>query len=190
MTDLLVARVSRSWDAGQAAYAERVAVGSQPQFGVFGGPFDFFDNHNWNAIIAINIVYIALVFVLSKWSAAQEKPLDVTIVMRVYNLICVGLAGYVVYGIVVYKMSQPGPFVCNSLDVDTEAGKKLAFVVWVYYAQKYWEFLDTFIFIFRQSWRQVLFSSSKHSCIVGQALLVAAYSFRFCMSTIILQSRL
>ena len=36
-----------------------------------------------------------------------------------------------------YKLGNPGTFVCNSIDTGNEKGDHLAFVIWVYYAQKY-----------------------------------------------------
>jgi elongation of very long chain fatty acids protein 4 len=108
-------------------------------------------------------VYLIGVYLASKWSNAQKEPMDLKLLMRVYNAICVGLAGYVVYGIVMYKMTvNAGTFVCNPIDTSSAAGKQLAYVIWVYYAQKYVEMADTFIFIFRQSWRQVTFLHVYH----------------------------
>ena len=47
----------------------------------------------------------------------------------------------------------------------------MAFIFWVFYAQKYWEFLDTWLFILRKSYRQVtflhLFHHSSITIVVG-----------------------
>jgi elongation of very long chain fatty acids protein 4 len=103
------------------------------------------------------------VYLATNWSKAQKTPMDLKLLMRFYNAMCVGLAAYVVYGIVLYKVTvNAGTFVCNPIDTETPEGKQLAFVIWVYYAQKYVEMADTFIFILRQSWRQVTFLHVYH----------------------------
>mmetsp|Transcript_75427 Transcript_75427/g.214526 ORF Transcript_75427/g.214526 Transcript_75427/m.214526 type:complete len:339 (-) Transcript_75427:223-1239(-) len=97
-------------------------------------------------------------------------------VIMVYNAVCVFLAGYVVVGMLYYKMQEPGKFVCNvSARVDDpEAAKFIAWVFWVFYAQKFWEFCDTWFFILRRSFRQVtflhIFHHSSITFVVGTIL--------------------
>ena len=93
--------------------------------------------------------YLCAVWVVTKWSVSRAKPMGLKRLMQIYNLLCVCLAGYVVQGIVRYKLGKPGSFICNPMDLSTNEGKYLARVIWVYYAQKYVELLDTFIFILR-----------------------------------------
>jgi hypothetical protein len=50
-------------------------------------------------------------------------------VAQVYNVVCVSLAVYVVYGVLEYKLVKPGSFACNKLDA-TAAGRKLSRVLW------------------------------------------------------------
>merc|ERR1719183_2690588 len=63
-------------------------------------------------------------------------------------------------------------FVCNRTaipgegDDDGHAGF-LAHVFWVFYAQKFWEFLDTWFFIMRMSFRQVTFLHVFHHCSIN-----------------------
>ena len=49
--------------------------------------------------------------------------------MQVYNAVCVALAGYVVVGVVRYKLEKPGTFACNAPDL-SPAGQRLAQVMW------------------------------------------------------------
>jgi hypothetical protein len=67
---------------------------------------------------------------------------------------CVLLAGTSAYAMIRGKMLQPG-FVCNTNNDMTEAGQLLAWGSQVFYYQKYWEFMDTFIFMLRKRYRQV-----------------------------------
>ncbi len=46
-------------------------------------------------------------------------------------------------------------FVCNTRELETESGQWRAWSMWVYYAQKYFEFLDTVFIILKKSWRQL-----------------------------------
>ena len=48
---------------------------------------------------------------------------------QVYNAVCVALAGYVVVGVVRYKLEKPGSFACNAPDL-SPAGHRLAQVMW------------------------------------------------------------
>jgi elongation of very long chain fatty acids protein 4 len=159
-------RVMSSWPRSMQEYASRVQAKQQPQFGLLAGTgyeaYDFTDNQNWSAIVGVNVVYFVLVAISCAYMKNRKEPFDLKPIIRVYNAVCVALAAYVVYGTVMYKMAKPGPFVCNSPDVGTEAGQAYTFVIWVYYAQKYFEMLDTFFFIFRQSWRQLTFLHLYH----------------------------
>lgn len=147
-------------------YEKRVSSGTQPSFSSFGvlpTTLDFLDNQNIYAITIINVAYFGIVYFLYLlMSRKGVEPLKIKNVIRLYNLVCVALAGYVVVGVVRYKLVSPGSFACNGMDLSSPAGKKLAFVLWVYYAQKYFEFLDTFFFILRKSWRQVSFLHLYH----------------------------
>eukprot|EP00656_Telonema_subtile_P006214 TRINITY_DN12850_c0_g1_i3.p1 TRINITY_DN12850_c0_g1~~TRINITY_DN12850_c0_g1_i3.p1 ORF type:complete len:301 (-),score=60.90 TRINITY_DN12850_c0_g1_i3:243-1145(-) len=79
---------------------------------------------------------------------------------------------YVVVGIGWYKYNHPGTFMCNPLP---EQDSELTWLFWVFYAQKYWEFLDTWVFILRCSFRQVsvlhLFHHSSITVVVGTIMM-------------------
>ena len=78
-------------------------------------------------------------------------------VMAVYNLSCVAAAGYCMVGVLKYKLKHGGSFACNATELKTEDGKHLAWVVYVFYAQKFWEFIDTWLFILNKNFRQLTF---------------------------------
>merc|ERR1719389_53497 len=63
-------------------------------------------------------------------------------------------------------METPGSFACNETD-RTKKGEFLAWIFWVFFAQKFWEFLDTFFFILRKSFRQVTFLHIFHHCSIN-----------------------
>lgn len=70
-----------------------------------------------------------------------------------------------------HKYNHPGTFMCNALPLQDTG---LAWLFWVFYAQKFWEFLDTWIFVLRCSFRQVtvlhLFHHSSIAVVVGSIL--------------------
>lgn len=91
---------------------------------------------------------------------------------QVYNAACVLLAGYVVVGIVRYKLAKPGTFACNGPDFSA-AGRALSHASWVYYAQKFFEYGDTLFFVLRKSFRQLTFLHVYHH--VSITLVTAAF---------------
>merc|ERR1711879_465129 len=63
-------------------------------------------------------------------------------------------------------------FVCNKTIVPGSNGddghaRFMATVFWVFYAQKFWEFFDTWFFIMRKSFRQVTFLHVFHHCSIN-----------------------
>lgn len=107
-------------------------------------------------IIGFNTAYLIITYLLYQYMQRRDAIPDKFLkpVIAAYNLICVFLAGYVVVGVIKYKLKHPGSFACNETDM-TEDGYFLRHIVWVFYAQKFWEFLDTWFFILRKSFRQV-----------------------------------
>merc|ERR1719247_2932659 len=104
----------------------------------------------------------------------REAAFKLKPVLLVYNASCVVLAGYVVWGICVAKLQNPGSFSCNPI-VRTRDGDYLA---WVFCAQKFWEFLDTFFFILRKSFRQVTFLHIFHHCSINIVIgLIIPYDY-------------
>lgn len=150
-------RVVESWNTQQEALAARIAEKTQPDF-LYGANLPF--------LVAANAAYLFIALVLYLWMQKREKRFELKPVLLFYNLSCVLLAGYVVWGIVVAKLENPGSFACNAV-VRTKDGDFLAWVFWVFFAQKFWEFLDTFFFILRKSFRQVTFLHIFHHCSIN-----------------------
>jgi len=165
----LMERIPKSFETSHAAYLERLADGTQPRYGLEGLPtwLSFLDPDNTTAIVAANVGYLIICALLALLVTARGSGFKAEGMMKglmlVYNAMCVLLAGYVAVGMVYVKATgDPGTFVCNKMDLVTEQGKWLTHFMWVFYAQKYWEFLDTWIFILKASWRQVSFLHVYH----------------------------
>jgi elongation of very long chain fatty acids protein 4 len=161
-----VSRLGSSYAAQQQLFEERVAAGRQPAMPATSTSF----------LLWANIGYLTLTFLLYAYMSRREQPFrckPFKTILLVYNFLCVLLAGYVVWGIVTVLTSSPGHrFVCNptvtpgSAEDDGNAAF-MAKVFWVFYAQKFWEFLDTLFFILRKSFRQVTFLHVFHHCSIN-----------------------
>ena len=164
--------LKESYNKDFLGWQNRVSVGVQPKFSVASvhpglagkvpEQLDFFNNQSIMGIVYANVFYFVVCLFLYVAMKQRSKPFQIYNLIQVYNLLCVFLAGYVVHGIIQHKWLAPGTFACNSMDVASDEGKKLAFVMWVYYAQKYFEFFDTFFFLLKQSWRQISFLHLYH----------------------------
>ena len=93
-----------------------------------------------------NIFYFATIIFLMKFMEKRErfnpKPF-----MIFYNFTCVCLATYCFVGMLRYYFLQGGALYCTNANFESENAKQLTWVFYIFYIQKYWEFLDTFIFI-------------------------------------------
>eukprot|EP00419_Tripos_fusus_P031665 CAMPEP_0172779560 /NCGR_PEP_ID=MMETSP1074-20121228/202481_1 /TAXON_ID=2916 /ORGANISM="Ceratium fusus, Strain PA161109" /LENGTH=405 /DNA_ID=CAMNT_0013616523 /DNA_START=491 /DNA_END=1708 /DNA_ORIENTATION=- len=160
----MTSRFAESYSSHWGLWEQRVAAGSQPRLPLTSGNF----------LVCINMFYLTFTLMLYRVMKTRSEPLrcrPFKTILLAYNFICVLLAGYVVWGIGT-KLLSPSPykFVCNKTvlpgsadDVNGDAAF-MAHVFWVFYAQKFWEFLDTWFFIMRKSFRQVTFLHVFHHC--------------------------
>lgn len=104
----------------------------------------------------------------------QQKGFNLRNVIAVYNCTCVLAAGYVVVGLVQEKIIDRGTFACNDGIKPVAACYRVSHLLWAFYIQKFWEFMDTWFFILRKSFRQVsflhLFHHSSITVVVGMIL--------------------
>jgi elongation of very long chain fatty acids protein 4 len=125
---------------------------------------------NLQFLFFANTCYVAVTLMLYFAMKGREKGFEIKTLITVYNVTCVLAAGYVVVHICIHKWNHPGKFACNPLDSSPD-GQHMAWVFWVFYAQKFWEFCDTWFFILRRSFRQVtflhLFHHSSITLVVG-----------------------
>lgn len=158
-----ISRFAKSYQEEQELWEKRVEAGHQPDLPLTSVHF----------ILGVSAFYLTVTFVLHRYMKVRESPFackPFKSILLVYNFLCVLLAGYVVWGIGHVLIFTPNrKFVCNSLIHADSAGEKLnagfmAKVFWVFYAQKFWEFLDTWFFLLRKSFRQVTFLHVFHHC--------------------------
>jgi len=98
----------------------------------------------------------------------KKKPIKGAVLsnlMKLYNLTCILAAGSSAYGMLMYVYLYGIKFAGNKDLMDTDEGKKyLQWGLMLFYYQKFWEFIDTFIFMLRNSYRQVSFLHVYHHC--------------------------
>jgi elongation of very long chain fatty acids protein 4 len=156
-------RFIKSYQHEQGLWEKRVSAGHQPDLPLTSVQF----------IAGVSSCYLAVTFLLHRYMKQRASPFQCRPfkqILLTYNFICVLLAGYVVWGIGYVLLTVPErKFVCNALVHADSDGEKfhasfLAKVFFVFYAQKFWEFLDTWFFLLRKSFRQVTFLHVFHHC--------------------------
>ena len=114
---------------------------------------------NMDLLIYGNVAYFVILLLL-RWWMKDRDAYNPRLFMQMYNLSCVVLAGISGVCIGLYKLNHiGGKFVCNErgTQLNDTADGLLQWGFWFFYHQKFWEFLDTFIFMLRKSYRQVSF---------------------------------
>eukprot|EP00928_Gymnodinium_smaydae_P009334 TRINITY_DN1347_c0_g1_i2.p1 TRINITY_DN1347_c0_g1~~TRINITY_DN1347_c0_g1_i2.p1 ORF type:complete len:425 (+),score=54.47 TRINITY_DN1347_c0_g1_i2:67-1275(+) len=163
---------SQQWEH----WERRVAAGQQPDLP--GTSFAF--------LVPVNIFYLGFTFALHRYMKQRAQPFackPFKSILMVYNLICVCLAGYVVWGLACIHLTTPYKFVGNPTIVPGSSDDKGnaafgAHVFWVFFAQKFWEFLDTWFFLLRKSFRQVTFLHVFHHCSITLVIgLIIPFEF-------------
>jgi len=158
-------RMAESYNFHTSLWDARVAARKQPDQPYTSPHF----------LVAANVFYLGFTFLLYRFMVWRGRPFQCGAfksILAVYNLSCVVLAAYVVWGILVVMRERPFSFVCNKTllpgeDEGTGHAEFLAHVFWVFYAQKFWEFFDTWFFVLRMSFRQVTFLHIFHHCSIN-----------------------
>lgn len=164
-TPTWLSRYTESYSTSQQLFEKRTAAGQHPNFPLTSDAFLF-----W-----ANALYLVSTFVLYRYMTNRKEPFKCKAfksILLVYNFTCVVLAGYVVWGLISTMITVRYSFVCNQTvlpgsDEDKGHAAFVAHIFWVFYIQKFWEFLDTFFFILRKSFRQVTFLHVFHHCSIN-----------------------
>lgn len=129
----------------------------------------------WRFLVGANVFYFVMLYTIYT-AMKNRKPFSCSAFMKVYNLVCVLLAGSSAYYMACGKLIQTN-FVCNANADGTEAGDLLMLGSKLFYAQKFWEFLDTFIFLLRKKSRQVRISISDVIIPVAHTIIIVHIRF-------------
>ena len=100
----IISSIQTSFSNDLVQYQKRIDANTQPIFQNEVLPldsFDFFNNQNLVGIVYANIGYFIIVGILMTIMKMEGmEAFDMKNFMRVYNLVCVCLAGYVVVGVI------------------------------------------------------------------------------------------
>lgn len=146
-------RSTVSFARAMEEYHVRVQDGLQPQV-----PWlDFYNVYvQYNFVCWANIIYLLLTMALYMYMRKQSVGFRLRWVLVTYDAINVAAMTYVTIEILLYKYRHGNMLICNTLNNDAD-GHRLARIFVLFYAQKYFEFLDTWLFLLRKSFRQVTF---------------------------------
>lgn len=159
--DTIIDRIKSSVQPSLDDYEKRVANG------------DLIWSVNWTQLAIANVAYFFILTFLYLYFRNRDK-LNPTGLMRIYNLSCVTFASMSAVGCVYYHINYPLAFVGNKGRLNMEGSTIIQYTVACFYFQKFWEFLDTFIFLVRKSYRQVTFLHVYHHSSI--TLVVAMYA--------------
>ena len=113
------------------------------------------------SVLIGNAFYFCTIFLLMKFMQNRER-FNPKRFMILYNFTCVCLATYCFVGVLRYYFLKGNPLFCSNVDFFDADARAIVRVYYVFYLQKYWEFIDTFLFILRKSYRQVTFLHVYH----------------------------
>jgi len=112
--------------------------------------------------ISLVIMYLSTIFVLTQISKRLNRPIfNAKYVALFHNLFCTLLSVYMC--VEIWRQAWIGGYNLLSQSLDrTEAGLPMASVLWVFYASKVPEFLDTFLMAIKPNCRQITFLHVYH----------------------------
>ena len=101
-------RILSSWETAWNEYDLRISSGIQP----------LLPGVNFKTMLYGNVFYLVICALLVLLMSKKENGFRLKKIIIVYNSICVLLAGYVVVGILLFKIENPGKFACNPLQTN------------------------------------------------------------------------
>lgn len=147
------ARSTLSFANHMEAYHERMILGLQPKTS-FINMFDVYQQFNFLCIS--NACYLIITMLLFSFMKRRKSGFRLRWVLMIYDGINVLVASYVAFSTIRYKFFVSPSLICNTVNNEPE-GHKIAYIFILFYFQKYFEFFDTWFFILRKSFRQVIY---------------------------------
>mmetsp|Transcript_20499 Transcript_20499/g.28300 ORF Transcript_20499/g.28300 Transcript_20499/m.28300 type:complete len:276 (-) Transcript_20499:59-886(-) len=103
--------------------------------------------------VVISLAYIVVTYLLVQFMKNREA-LDLFYFRVFHNAFLVLLSGYMTIGILYEAFINKYSFFCNN-GTSPEADRPMAFLIWVFYVSKIYEFLDTVIMALRKKNNQI-----------------------------------
>ncbi|CAB4031848.1 elongation of very long chain fatty acids 4-like, partial [Paramuricea clavata] len=116
----------------------------------------------WSPVFAV-LCYVSVVIAGPK-IMKNRQAFELRVVMALFNFLAVTLSAYMFIKILVCVIQANYRFFCQPVDYsfDNPLEMEIARVLWLHYLSKYFEMLDTFIFILRKKDKQVSFLHVYH----------------------------
>lgn len=92
---------------------------------------------------------------------AKFKNEPILILAAIYNLTQVLLCAYMIYATVMEYIDAAYSPICNAFNSKASG---MAKILWIFYASKAFDFLDTVFIVMRRKWRQLIFLHMYHHC--------------------------
>mmetsp|Transcript_13433 Transcript_13433/g.20973 ORF Transcript_13433/g.20973 Transcript_13433/m.20973 type:complete len:393 (-) Transcript_13433:449-1627(-) len=182
LTEVIIQAYGRaisSYSLALEQYEQRVLESTQPYS---SGINSFNVVTQERLLVSANLFYLAitgLLFVKMKRRVEARKgvhkpePRRLRWTLALYNASNVIISSYIAIEVLQYKLRHKSAFMCNALNTDPD-GQRLAWVFYLFFLQKLWEFMDTWFFLLRKSFRQVtflhLFHHASINVVVGSIL--------------------
>ncbi|CAG8472155.1 4561_t:CDS:2 [Funneliformis mosseae] len=111
-------------------------------------------------VILIVIAYLSLVF-LGKSIMSTRERFNVRLLSIIHNLVLVTLSAYM-FGTISSEAWKNDYSLFANPEVKSEEGQQMSKYIWLFYASKIAEFMDTFIMILKKNFRQITFLHVYH----------------------------
>ncbi|XP_028412922.1 elongation of very long chain fatty acids protein 4-like isoform X2 [Dendronephthya gigantea] len=116
----------------------------------------------WCPVLAV-MCYIVVV-ILGPRIMKNQQAFQLRVTMILYNFLAIVSSGYMFIKLLVSTVQANYSFICQAVDysIDKPIEIEIARIIWLHYLSKYFEMLDTVIFILRKKERQISFLHVYH----------------------------
>ncbi|XP_049603530.1 ELOVL fatty acid elongase 8a [Syngnathus scovelli] len=144
---------------------------------------------NWLLVYSpVPVGFIIMCYLFVVWVGpklmARKEPVNLKLVLIVYNFTMVSLSAYMLYEFTVSSWMANYSLLCQPVDYSNDPlSVRMASVCWLFYISKYIEFCDTMFFILRKKNSQLTFLHVYHhstmilNCWVGLKFTPGGQSF-------------
>jgi len=106
------------------------------------------------------VIYLSVVFI-GKRLTQYTPRIEVKFFSLLHNFAMLTLSGYMCYGVATQALADKYSLFANPAD-RSASGLPMTKIIWVFYASKVAEFVDTFIMLLKKNYRQISFLHVYH----------------------------
>ncbi|XP_045493152.1 elongation of very long chain fatty acids protein AAEL008004-like [Colias croceus] len=125
-------------------------------------------------VLGIVACYLFFCTRLGPYFMSNKEPYELKTAIKLYNIFQVLISSFLVYEGFIYVSHQDYDFKCQAPDdVDSPRSHRIARNIYIYFALKLIELLDTIFFVLRKSYRQVSSLHLHHHSLMPMASWIA-----------------